>query len=348
MTTIVYGQVVVGAPGSGKTTFCNGMQQYLRLLKRNAWVLNLDPANENNDYDSLWDVTEDVIHLKQVMEDLELGPNGGLLYCMEYLNEHADDWIPQVLDKITAQDTATTTPPYLLIDLPGQSEVYTHGTSVSQLLQKLVKRLNMRLAVVQLVDSTQCRDATQFLSATVVSLLTMVRLELPTISVLSKADLLLNSSAAAGGDDDLLFGMDYFLDCQSLERLVDYLDGSRAASIDDDDDNIADDEEYQKARFRTTNSAFHRKHRKLFEGLADVVEDYGLLRFQPLDISSATSVGSVLQKIDRANGYIFLSSANSVQEDLFQVAVQESENRFETISEIQERLQPQSQSNDQK
>ena len=27
----MYGQVVVGPPGSGKTTFCNGMQQYLNL-----------------------------------------------------------------------------------------------------------------------------------------------------------------------------------------------------------------------------------------------------------------------------------------------------------------------------
>lgn len=329
---ILYGQVVVGAPGAGKTTYCNGMQQYLRLLGRNAWVLNLDPANEivpgERSYDALWDVTEQVIHLKQVMQDLELGPNGGLLYCMEYLHEHADDWIPQIMDEITAQATA----PYLLIDLPGQSEVYTHGTSVSKLLQKLVKQLSLRLTVVQLVDATQCRDATQFLSATVISLATMVRLELPTICVLSKADLLL-----ASDPDDMLFGMDYFLDCQSLDRLLDYLDGSRAPTEGEAD--IADEEDYQKARLASKHSAFQRKHRKLFQGLAEVVEDYGLLHFQPLDISNATSVGQVLQKVDRANGYVFVS-ANTVQEDLFQVAIQESENRFETISEIQERLQP--------
>jgi hypothetical protein len=134
---------------------------------------------------------------------------------------------------------------------------------VSKLLQKLVKQLSLRLTVVQLVDATQCRDATQFLSATVISLATMVRLELPTICVLSKADLLL-----ASDPDDMLFGMDYFLDCQSLDRLLDYLDGSRAPTEGEAD--IADEEDYQKARLASKHSAFQRKHRKLFQGLAEV------------------------------------------------------------------------------
>ena len=44
----IYGQIVVGPPGSGKTTYCNGMQQYLRLVGRtDALVVNLDPANVN-------------------------------------------------------------------------------------------------------------------------------------------------------------------------------------------------------------------------------------------------------------------------------------------------------------
>ena len=44
----IYGQVVVGPPGAGKTTYCNGMQQYLRLVGRpDTLVVNLDPANES-------------------------------------------------------------------------------------------------------------------------------------------------------------------------------------------------------------------------------------------------------------------------------------------------------------
>lgn len=33
---MVFGQVVIGPPGSGKTTYCNGMSQFLSLLGRYA------------------------------------------------------------------------------------------------------------------------------------------------------------------------------------------------------------------------------------------------------------------------------------------------------------------------
>ncbi|CAH2068822.1 unnamed protein product [Thlaspi arvense] len=29
---MVFGQVVIGPPGSGKTTYCNGMSQFLQLI----------------------------------------------------------------------------------------------------------------------------------------------------------------------------------------------------------------------------------------------------------------------------------------------------------------------------
>lgn len=40
-----FGQVVVGPPGSGKTTYCLGMRKYLKAIGRDAAVINLDPAN---------------------------------------------------------------------------------------------------------------------------------------------------------------------------------------------------------------------------------------------------------------------------------------------------------------
>nr|KAF6505349.1 GPN-loop GTPase 2 [Rousettus aegyptiacus] len=41
-----FGQAVIGPPGSGKTTYCLGMSEFLRSLGRRVAVVNLDPANE--------------------------------------------------------------------------------------------------------------------------------------------------------------------------------------------------------------------------------------------------------------------------------------------------------------
>lgn len=38
---MVFGQVVIGPPGSGKTTYCNGMSQFLSLIGRYKPPLSL-------------------------------------------------------------------------------------------------------------------------------------------------------------------------------------------------------------------------------------------------------------------------------------------------------------------
>ncbi len=53
--------------------------------------MNLDPAAEEFGYDVSFDV-RDLITLAEVMEELSLGPNGGLVYCMEYLLDNLD-WL---------------------------------------------------------------------------------------------------------------------------------------------------------------------------------------------------------------------------------------------------------------
>jgi GPN-loop GTPase len=52
--------------------------------KRIIEVVNFDPAAEHFDYEPLVDIRE-LIHLDDTMEDEELqfGPNGGLVFCIE-------------------------------------------------------------------------------------------------------------------------------------------------------------------------------------------------------------------------------------------------------------------------
>ena len=50
-------------------------------------MVNLDPANDDLVRYAV-DVAE-LVALEEVMEQLELGPNGGLVYCMEFLAKNA-------------------------------------------------------------------------------------------------------------------------------------------------------------------------------------------------------------------------------------------------------------------
>lgn len=96
-----FGQLVIGPPGSGKTTYCNGMQQFLKAIGRECCVINLDPANEFIPYECDINLS-DLITVKDVMTNLTLGPNGALLYCMEYLESNIH-WLIEKLNEFSGR-----------------------------------------------------------------------------------------------------------------------------------------------------------------------------------------------------------------------------------------------------
>ncbi len=93
-----FAQLVIGPPGSGKSTYCDGMQQFMSAIGRKCSVVNLDPANEHTSYTTALDV-RDLITLEEVMDAEELGPNGGVLYALEEL-EHNIEWLEEGLSKL--------------------------------------------------------------------------------------------------------------------------------------------------------------------------------------------------------------------------------------------------------
>lgn len=124
-----FGQVVIGPPGSGKTTYCNGMQQFLNALGRKNIVVNLDPANDVIPYECSINI-QDLVALETVMEKFKLGPNGGIVYCLDYLEKNID-WLQTQLEKY--KDC------YVLFDFPGQIELFTVHNSVKKITEKLQK-----------------------------------------------------------------------------------------------------------------------------------------------------------------------------------------------------------------
>lgn len=93
-----FAQLIIGPPGSGKSTYCDGMQQMLTALERKVSVVNLDPANDHTSYPAALDV-RDLIPLDEIMEAEELGPNGGVLYALEEL-EHNFEWLENGLKEL--------------------------------------------------------------------------------------------------------------------------------------------------------------------------------------------------------------------------------------------------------
>ena len=81
----LYGQLVTGAPGAGKTTYCSGLITILKTIKRPFVTINLDPANDMIPFKPDIDIRE-LISVEYVMQKLGLGPNGALRYCMQTLS----------------------------------------------------------------------------------------------------------------------------------------------------------------------------------------------------------------------------------------------------------------------
>lgn len=132
-----FGQLVIGSPGSGKTTYCHGLQQFLAALKRpNVHIVNLDFANQKVPYKASIDVNE-LVSVKDVMTELDLGPNGATLYCVEYLEQNLE-WLLKRIEALGSEA-------YVVLDLPGQVELSTNHPSLTRIVQRLDKEAQMRV-----------------------------------------------------------------------------------------------------------------------------------------------------------------------------------------------------------
>lgn len=111
-----YIYAVCGTPGSGKSTFCKSVSELLKMLGRKVKIVNLDPANDFIPYNSDVNINN-LIQVSEVMEVENLGPNGALMYSMEYLEKNMK-WL---FDEFKTFDKSNT---FILMDFPGQVSYY--------------------------------------------------------------------------------------------------------------------------------------------------------------------------------------------------------------------------------
>ncbi|KAI5868398.1 hypothetical protein GGS23DRAFT_602190 [Durotheca rogersii] len=287
-----FAQLVLGSPGSGKSTYCDGMHQFMGAIGRECSVVNLDPANDKTNYPCALDI-RDLITLEEIMSDDHLGPNGGVLYAFEEL-EHNMEWLENGLKELGES--------YVLFDCPGQVELYTHHNSLRNIFFKLQK-LGFRLVAVHLSDSFCLTQPSLYISNLLLTLRAMLQMDLPHINVLTKID-------KVSSYDPLPFNLDFYTEVQDLSYLMSYLEEEAPAMRSD-------------------------KFSRLNQAVADMVESFGLVRFEVLAVENKKSMMHLLRIIDRAGGYVF-GSAEGANDTVWQVAMRNESSMME-VQDIQER-----------
>nr|ACO11566.1 ATP-binding domain 1 family member C [Caligus rogercresseyi] len=196
-----YACFVMGPAGSGKSTLVSSIINHGIITKRTISAINLDPAAEFFDYEPVLDI-RDFIQVEDAMEDpeLNLGPNGALVFCLEYLSGNMD-WLQ---NELGADENDSD---YLIFDCPGQIELYTHMDVMRRMVESLAS-WGFRVGGLFLIDANFMVDGGKFVSGSTAALSTMVNLEIPHINVLSKLDLLSPASRKR---------LDRFLDMDTQE-----------------------------------------------------------------------------------------------------------------------------------
>ncbi|KAJ9270099.1 hypothetical protein DTO212C5_3838 [Paecilomyces variotii] len=267
-----FGVLVMGPAGAGKTTFCSAVIQHLQNTRRSCFYVNLDPAAETFSYEPDLDIRE-LITLEDVMEELGLGPNGGLIYCFEFLLQNLD-FLTQALDPLSEE--------YLIIfDMPGQIELYTHVPLLPSLANFLSRAgpLNISLCAAYLLESTFVVDKAKFFAGTLSAMSAMIMLEMPHVNILTKMD--------------------------QIKDVITRRELKRFANVDVQllQDEFTEAEEVESDPSGTGALLSGGSFKRLNRAVGQLIDDFSMVSFLQLDVQDEDSVAAVLSYIDDATQF---------------------------------------------
>ncbi|KAL5458729.1 hypothetical protein PMIN06_003192 [Paraphaeosphaeria minitans] len=214
--------VCVGMAGSGKTTFMQRLVSHLythadptqsepttsKMSAAPPYILNLDPAVHYVPFTPNIDI-RDSVNYKEVMKQFNLGPNGGILTSLNLFSTKIDQVIG-LLEKRTAPpapaehaeqttvdfmtNSGKTAPPvqkpphvkHILVDTPGQIEVFVWSASGEILLSSLASTFPTVVAYV--IDTPRTTSTSTFMSNMLYACSILYKTKLPMILVFNKTD----------------------------------------------------------------------------------------------------------------------------------------------------------------
>jgi len=172
----------MGPGGSGKSTYCIEIYKNINQGNCPIKIVNLDPSLHNFNFPNSIDI-RDLIKTTDVMKEFGLGPNGSLIFCMEYLMDNLN-WLKKEIfnsfEKI------------FLFDLPGQIELFSHSNLLNELLSFLTNSCEFSLQGIFFLDCQFLNDINKFVGGCLTALCCMIFLEIPHYNVLNKINLVKN------------------------------------------------------------------------------------------------------------------------------------------------------------
>lgn len=168
---------VTGTAGAGKSLLVSKIYEYYTSNGAFAAILNLDPGVENLPYSCDIDV-RDHVDIISLMKQYDLGPNGALIM--------ANDLIASKIDKIQ-DEIANVNPDYLIIDTPGQIELFAYRASGPFLVENLDAEEKVNIF---LYDGSLITTPVNFVSIALLATSIKLRLKISTINLITKTDLI--------------------------------------------------------------------------------------------------------------------------------------------------------------
>jgi GTPase SAR1 family protein len=183
----------VGTAGCGKSTLTNAFQLWLNNQGYDAITVNLDPGAESLLYAPDVDV-RDWVKLGEIMAEHGLGPNGAQIVAADMMALNVKE-ISQVIEGFNTD--------YVLIDTPGQIELFTFRQSSKVILEELSGERGM---LAFLFDPAVAKTENGYVSSLMLAATAHFRLPVPMMSLLSKAD----SLSEADKDRIALWSRDFY------------------------------------------------------------------------------------------------------------------------------------------
>ena len=168
---------ISGTAGAGKSLLTSKLYEYYTKNGAFAAILNLDPGVESTPYTCDIDV-RDYVDIVSIMQQYDLGPNGALIMANDLIASKIDD-IKSEVDRVN--------PDYLIVDTPGQIELFAYRSSGPFLVENISSEEKTNIF---LFDGALITSPVNFVSIALLATSIRLRLNVSTINVLTKTDLI--------------------------------------------------------------------------------------------------------------------------------------------------------------